>query len=314
MATIKTSILTPVNVAPTLSEPVFYSSLFGLAYTEVSRQYNSGDGTGRYITYKYRGSKDALRAASSDWVRAGGKYQINEDSPYSEATVVFAGTILDPNNPTRIVDPTEEEPEQRYEFRTEYLDASLFSLPAVRAEAKKWVETYRSANITEADYFSAIKLSGDDPKNNKLNSITVNGVTTSANIFPESQFPLAHQLVIRLARGQDSFQTSRCSLTRISSYSALNGLPATPPIISAIYDGPGIANLNGFPTSVRTVMPRPPANPNLTPDGTAWAWLKTNDSTSLTIKTNQVERNETWTFAAWDLFAYPYNADPSSLR
>jgi hypothetical protein len=32
------------------------------------------------------------------------------------------------------------------------------------------------------------------------------------------------------------------------------------------------------------------------------------------IKTNQVERNETWTFAAWDLFAYPYDVDPSLLR
>jgi hypothetical protein len=120
-------------------------------------------------------------------------------------------------------------------------------------------------------------------------------------------------LVKRLARGQTSFQTHRVSLTRISSYSSLNGLPATPPIISAVYDGPNIANLNGFPTSVRNAMPRPPSNPNLTPEGTAWSWLKTNDSTSLTIKTNQVERNETWTFAAWDLFAYPYNVDPRLL-
>ena len=131
--------------------------------------------------------------------------------------------------------------------------------------------------------------------------------------MPESQFPLAYQLVKKFARGQTSFQTSRCSLTRISSYSALNGLPATPPIISAVYDGVNLANLNGFPISVRSVMPRPPSNPNLTPSGTAWAWLKTNDSTSLTIKTNQVERNETWTFAAWDLFAYPYNVNPNSL-
>jgi hypothetical protein len=297
MATIKTNVITPKETA----------------YIEVSRQSNNGDGTGRFFTYKYRGSKDALRIASAQWVAAGGKYQITEDGPYSEATVTFSGSLLDPNNPTRTIDPTEEDPAQRYEFRTEYLDSSLFALPAVRAEAKKWVQTYPSANITEADYFSAIKLSGDDPKNNKLNSITVNGATTSADIFPESQFPLAHQLVIRLARGQDSFQTSRVSLTRISTYSALNGLPQTPPIISAIYDGPNIANLNGFPTSVRNVMPRPPTNLNLTPDGTAWAWLKTNDSTSLTIKTNQVERNETWTFAAWDLFAYPYNVDPRLL-
>jgi len=276
MATIKTNVITPIATA----------------YIEVSREYNNGDGTGRYITYKYRGSKDALRAASVDWVRAGGKYQISEDGPYSEATVTFAGNLFNPDNPTRVLDPTEEEPSQRYEFRTEYVDASLFELPLVRAEAR----TY----ISEEEYYSAVKASGDDPKNVKLP-------------MPEAQFPLAYQLIKKLARGQTSFQTSRVSLTRISSYSALNGLPATPPIISAVYDGPNIANLNGFPTSVRNAMPKPPANPNLTPSGTAWSWLKTNDSTSLTIKTNLVERNETWTFAAWDLFAYPYNVDPRLL-
>jgi hypothetical protein len=261
-------------------------------YIEVSREYSGGDGTGRQITYRYRGSKDALRIASASWVTAGGKYQITENGPYSEATVVYSGTLLDTNNPTAPRDPTEEEPNTRYEFRTEYVDASLFELPQVRAEAKRY--------ISEEEYYSVVKLAGEDPKNNKLP-------------MPESQFPLAYQLTKRLSRGQTSFQTSRCSLTRISSYSALNGLPATPPIISAVYDGPQLANYNFFPASVRNVMPRPPANLNLTPEGTVWAWLKTNDSTSLTIKTNQVERNETWTFAAWDLFAYPYNVPPNNL-
>jgi len=267
-------------------------SLVGSGYIEVSREYSGGDGTGRQITYRYRGSKNALRIASASWVLAGGKYQIIENGPYSEATVVFSGTLLDTNNPTAPRDPTEEEPNTRYEFRTEYVDASLFELPQVRAEAKKY--------ISEQEYYSAVKLAGEDPKNNKLP-------------MPESQFPLAYQLTKRLSRGQTSFQTSRVSLTRISSYSALNGLPATPPIISAVYSGPFLANFNFFPASVRNVMPRPPADPNLTPDGTVWAWLKTNDSTSLTIKTNQVERNETWTFAAWDLFAYPYDVPPNNL-
>ena len=264
----------------------------GTGYIEVSREYSGGDGTGRQITYRYRGSKDALRIASASWVTAGGKYQITENGPYSEATVIFSGTNFNTNNPTAPVIASEEEPNTRYEFRTEYVDASLFELPQVRAEAQK--------NLDTELYFSAIKLAAEDPKNNKLPLL-------------ESQFPIAHQLVKRLARGQTSFQTSRCSLTRISSYSALNGLPATPPIISAVYDGAQLANYNFFPASVRNVMPRPPANPNLTPEGTVWAWLKTNDSTSLTIKTNQVERNETWTFAAWDLFVYPYNVPPNSL-
>ena len=262
-------------------------------YIEVSREYSGGDGTGRQIIYTYRGSKDALRNASVNWVIAGGKYQIIENGPYSEATVTFSGTNFNTNNPTALRPAGDEEPSQRYEFRTEYVDASLFELPQVRAEAR----TY----ISEEEYYSAVRASGDDPKNNKLP-------------MSQSQFPLAYELIKKFARGQTSFQTSRCSLTRISSYSALNGLPSTPPIISAVYSGVVLANNNLFPASVRNIMPRPPLNPNLTPSGTAWAWLKTNDSTSLMIKTNQVERNETWTFAAWDLFAYPYDVDPSLLR
>jgi hypothetical protein len=234
-----------------------------------------------------------LRNASVNWVIAGGKYQIIEKGPYSEATVTFSGTNFNTNNPTAPQPAGDEEPSQRYEFRTEYVDASLFELPQVRAEAR----TY----ISEEEYYSAVRASGDDPKNNKLP-------------MSQSQFPLAYELIKKFARGQTSFQTSRCSLTRISSYSALNGLPSTPPIISAVYSGVVLANNNLFPASVRNIMPRPPLNPNLTPSGTAWAWLKTNDSTSLMIKTNQVERNETWTFAAWDLFAYPYDVDPSLLR
>ena len=285
MATIKTNVINPDQ----------------LQYIEISRESSSGDGTGLVLTYRYRGSKDALRVASLSWVLAGGRYHITENGPYSEATVTYSGTAVPIQysntdqpavSPAPITDTTlqNETPSFRFEFRTEYIDASLFELAKVREEAKKFVEIF-GEGATQADYFSAIRFAGEDPKNNKLTLSTV-------------LFPNAKELVTKFARGQTSFQTSRVSLTRISSYSGLNGLPKTPPIIPVIYDGLTLANLNRFPNSVRTMMPKAPADQNLTPEGTKWSWLKVNDSTSLVIKTNQVELNETWTFAAWDLFAY----------
>ncbi len=285
MATIKTNVINPDQ----------------LQYIEISRESSSGDGTGLVLTYRYRGSKDALRVASLSWVLAGGRYHITENGPYSEATVTYSGTAVPIQysntdqpavSPAPITDTTlqNETPSFRFEFRTEYIDASLFELAKVREEAKKFVEIF-GEGATQADYFSAIRFAGEDPKNNKLTFSTV-------------LFPIAKELVTKFARGQTSFQTSRVSLTRISSYSGLNGLPKTPPIIPVIYDGLTLANLNRFPNSVRTMMPKAPADQNLTPEGTKWSWLKVNDSTSLVIKTNQVELNETWTFAAWDLFAY----------
>ena len=286
MATVKSSAINPEQ----------------LQFVEVSREYSNGDGTGLVLTYKYRGSKDALRFASLAWVAAGGKYQISENGAYSEATVTYSGTVVPiqyateagaASTPAPVTPETlqAEAPSFRYEFRTEYIDASLFDLAKVRAEAKKFVETF-GTGATEGDYYSAIKLAGEDPKNNKLT-------------FSDTLFPIAGELVVKFARGQTSFQTSRVSLTRISNYSGLNGLPKSPSFIPVIYTGTFLANLNKFPSYVRLMMPKPPADPNLTPKATAWAWLKVNDSTSLVVKTNQVERNETWTFAAWDTFVYP---------
>ena len=271
-------------------------------FVEVSRESTSGDGTGLVVVYKYRGSKDALRVASLAWVNAGGKYQIIENGAYSEATVTYSGTAVPidyalqtgaATTPAPITQQTlnDETPSFRYEFRTEYIDASLFDLAKVRAEAKRFVETF-GTGATEGDYYGAIKFASEDPKNNKLT-------------FSDVLFPIAGELVVKFARGQTSFQTSRVSLTRISNYSGLNGLPKTPSFVPVVYTGTFLADLNKFPASVRSIMPKAPADPNLTPKGTIWAWLKANDSTSLVIKTNQVERNETWTFAAWDTFVYP---------
>ena len=67
MATVKSSVINPEQYQ----------------FVEVSREYTSGDGTGLVVTYKYRGSKDALRVATLAWVLAGGKYLITENGAYS---------------------------------------------------------------------------------------------------------------------------------------------------------------------------------------------------------------------------------------
>jgi hypothetical protein len=287
MATIKTDVITPTATA----------------YIPISTEANNQEGTGLVVTYRYRGSKAALRLASYQWVAAGGKYSIVEDGPYSVATVTYSGpsAILKETNPQPITQSEllGEEPATRFEFRTEYYDASIFELPLARKESAEWERFYSISTPpapTKADYFSRIRLAGEDP-NSQSFQFEVNGTS----------FPVAKQLALMWARGQQSFQSHKVSLSKVSSYSALNGLPATPPIISSIYSGDYLAILNDFPDIVKAVMPKPPTTAILTPEGTTWAWLKVNDSTSLIVKTNQVERNETWTFAAWDTFVYPLN-------
>jgi len=85
MATIKTDVITPTATA----------------YIPISTEANNQEGTGLVVTYRYRGSKAALRLASYQWVAAGGKYSIVEDGPYSIATVTYSGpsAILKETNP-----------------------------------------------------------------------------------------------------------------------------------------------------------------------------------------------------------------------
>ena len=107
-------------------------------YIEVSRAYEN-NGTGRVVQLVFRGDKDTLRLASSQWVALGAKYSIREDGPYSEATVTIGGNYFDPAVP--IQDQEAPPPggiaDIRYEFRTDYLDVSVFALPAVDKEANQ---------------------------------------------------------------------------------------------------------------------------------------------------------------------------------
>jgi len=105
-------------------------------YIEVSRAYDN-NGSGRVVQLVFRGDKNTLRIASAQWVALGAKYSIREDGPYSEATVTIGGNSFDPS--LAIQDQSAPLPGEiadiRYEFRTDYLDVSVFALPAVDKEA-----------------------------------------------------------------------------------------------------------------------------------------------------------------------------------
>ena len=257
-------------------------------YIMVSRRFeNSGSGTGAVWTYVYRGSKDALRIQSLTWVNAGCKVSIDESGPYATATVIFNGAASNPADPIETqfqVGVGLETGTFRYEFKTDYVEMSLFSLPAVMMEAAKYV----SVSQYRYDIENAVKNG---------QSLTINA----------QNFPLAQKIWAKLARGQESFPVSRVSLSKVGSFSGSTGLPQIPDAMPPVYSSARLAFDYQFPVSVQRLMPRPPSNPLLQPiPGTQWGWLQMNQSTSLIEKSNQVEQTQTWTFAAWDLDIYPY--------
>jgi hypothetical protein len=260
-------------------------------YIEVSRGYEN-TGSGRVVTLVFRGPKDVLRIASAQWVSLGAKYQIREDGPFSEATVTIGGSTFDPG--TAIYDQTAPLPGEaadiRYEFRTDYLDQSLFALPAVAKEADSTGNpmAYRFVIETAAKNGEALPMP------------------------PESfvgNLPIAQKVWRSLYRGEDSVAVARVSLTRVATFSGNLGLPEVPQGIPPVYRPFSFAIAWGLPTSVQQMLPRVPTDASgqiQAPSGTEWGWKQTNYSSSLIQKTNQVEQVISWTFAPYATDIYPF--------
>ena len=282
MATIQGNLIAPTP--PPSNTP--------LTYVEVSRGYDNV-GNGRVVTLTFKGPKDALRIASAQWVALGAKYNIREDGPYSEATVTIGGNSYDPGLPIQdqSIPQVGELADIRYEFRTDYLDVSVFALPAVDKEANSTGNPALYRFIIE----TAIK------NGERLPGIQESNIST---------LPLAQKVWQMLYRGQDTFPTARVSLTRIATFSGNLGLPQVPNGIPPVYTRESFAFNWNLPFSVVQMLPNTPIDPNTgqiqAPVGTAWGWKQTNYSTSLITKTNQVEQVIAWTFAPYDTLVYPF--------
>jgi hypothetical protein len=263
-------------------------------YIEVSRAYEN-NGTGRVVQLVFRGDKDTLRLASSQWVALGAKYSIREDGPYSEATITVGGPTFDPGTPIQdqAAPPVGEIADIRYEFRTDYLDVSVFALPAVDKEANQT----GNPNL----YKTVIETAA---KNGELLS------QSETNLGNPTTFPMANKVWQMLYRGQDTFPIARVSLTRIATFSGNMGLPQVPNGIPPVYTPQSFVQNWNLPFSVQQMLPRVPTDPAtgqvLAPYGTVWGWKQTNYSTSLITKTNQVEQVIAWTFAPYDTLIYPF--------
>ena len=242
---------------------------------------------------RLRACSDALRIASAQWVALGAKYNIREDGPYSEATVTIGGNSYDPGLPIedQSIPQVGELADIRYEFRTDYLDVSVFALPAVDKEANSTGNPALYRFIIE----TAIK------NGERLPGIQESNIST---------LPLAQKVWQMLYRGQDTFPTARVSLTRIATFSGNLGLPQVPNGIPPVYTRESFAFNWNLPFSVVQMLPNTPIDPNTgqiqAPVGTAWGWKQTNYSTSLITKTNQVEQVIAWTFAPYDTLVYPF--------
>jgi hypothetical protein len=222
----------------------------------------------------YRGEKTMLRAyTDSVWIPDGAKVTLDESGPMGIATVTYARNPSTQENDNTI--------SVRWDISTDRVDVSLFSLPAVNLEAN----TYISVAQYRTDIEDAAK----------------NGTTLTMSA---ANFPLAYIVWDKLSRGQDSFPTTRVSLTRSRTFSTqfavLEPLTSFPPI----YTTAGLISEYSVPAVIQAILPSPPAN---VPAKQQWGWLQTDRSTNYTQKTNSVEERYSWAFFAADLDIYEFS-------
>jgi hypothetical protein len=242
-------------------------------------------------TIEYRGTKDAIRIATLGWSSIGAKYSTIEEGPYASATVIFSGPTADPGDPidaATVPVAGQETPDIRYEFRTDYLDISLFALPAVADEAQSI---------------------GDPAFYKKTIEDAVASGQQLTDVSPLANLPLARKVFQKLCRGEDSFPVGRVSLSRVAMFSGSLGLPQVPQSIPPVYTPASFIVAWNLPFSVYSMLPSVPIDPKTgrpaAPAGTVWGWKQTNYSSSLIVKTNMVEQNISWTFAPYDTDIYP---------
>ena len=222
----------------------------------------------------YRGEKTMLRAYTDNtWIPEGAKVTLDESGPMGIATVTYARNPNTQENDNTI--------SVRWDISTDRVDVSLFSLPAVDLEAN----TYISVAQYRTDIEDAVK----------------NGTTLTMSA---ANFPLAYIVWAKLSRGQDSFPTTRVSLTRSRTFSTqyvvLEPLTSFPPI----YTTAGLISEYSVPAVIQSILPSPPAN---VPANQQWGWLQTDRSTNYTQKTNSVEERYSWAFFAADLDIYEFS-------
>ena len=223
----------------------------------------------------YRGEKTMLRAyTDSVWIPDGAKVTLDESGPMGIATVTYARNPDTQENDNTI--------SVRWDISTDRVDVSLFSLPLVEAEANTYAPN-------AASYRSVIEEAA------KAN--------TTLTIDP-TLYPLAYITLSKLSRGQDSFPTTRVSLTRSRTFSTqfavLEPLTSFPPI----YTTAGLISEYSVPAVIQAILPSAPPN---VPSNQQWGWLQTDRSTNYTQKTNSVEERYSWAFFAADLDIYEFS-------
>jgi len=241
----------------------------------------------------YEGSRDAIRIASALWTSRGGRVSIDESGPISKATAVFSGN-RNPNNPEQAsfvppatasteADANGEVPTERFEIRSARVEVSIFYLPMVEGEAKAWAAAFGSG-ATTALYRKQLEDAAKDG---------------SLPPFSLDTFPVAKSVYAMLARGQDTFPTTRISLSRVRTYSATYSLPTVIDAFPKAYRTASLVQAFNIPAFTARALPAdPPAED--TPQYCVWAWYRDDHSQSYVPKNNHVEEHTSWVFGAID--------------
>jgi hypothetical protein len=239
--------------------------------------YTDSISTGATRTLTYAGSRAEMVLIGKKLKAQGYAIRLEQDGAKFTLTGEQTNSVLGAENGGTGA-PGVPVASESWSWRSERVQADIFSLPSVQVEALTYVSGVAAYRKDIED-----KVAKGDPL-----LITI------------GSFPLAHKLYAGLAAGETGFEPNYFALTRKLTYTDQYPKRVLMNAGASLYTRAGFITYFNPPALVQSAMPYAPA---VTKDNHAWSWRE-RDYDANYIVGSKIEETTSWVFTEWWLLPY----------
>jgi hypothetical protein len=279
------------------------STLVGEATLKVGSSLVYDPVRGPELRETYKGTETGLNALASAFSLSGNRTEMSNDGGTWTLVVTFATETNDGSG--------SETPVDKWDISRDYYLEPIWAHPNVHSLAKNM-----NTAVSAMDNLAAIRRDIENALNGKIptsqdnsgNSVTYEEYTEGPvppTYFETSPAPWSAaklRLYKLMVRGLESFETERCVISRVRSFSI--GYPTRMKLdaIPVVYTTNSLISTFDVPAVIQAQLPDEPSS-DQTPDGTQWAWKLRKDHSTINYY-GKVEETREWVYSAWSTDVY----------
>ena len=236
----------------------------------------------------YEGTASGVTSMAATLKAYGAKVETTEAGGKCSVVATFA------KDPTTASNPSAEVPIERWDLDEELVQVSIWSIPVVVWEIKKYCDTFGSG-LTPAkvkkQVTDAVQNGEDYP------------------LIDRGGYPAIYRVYSKLVVNVEYYETKRPVLSKIRTYT--DTYPDRTRVVQreTVYTTPSLITSFSVPAAVQSILPVDPPDTDtpLNSDGTVagvWSWKLRGVRLSYNKSTSRWEESLTWAFSAWDKDLY----------